>query len=248
VVSGDFYWINKTPSGKIVVVAADCTGHGVPGAFMSMIGNSLLNEIILENGIDDADEILNRLKEGIIKALRQEEEGAQSKDGMDLALTVLDPSNNTLEYAGANNSLYLIRPLANGQVERIGLAPQVAVKKEGEPDPLVTPNLVSETHGLFEIKPDKQPIGYHLAKIEPFTKHLIQLQEGDALYLFTDGYADQFGGPKGKKFKYKPFKNLLLSLYDQHMQKQEKVLNDTLVSWMGDIEQVDDICVVAFKI
>jgi serine phosphatase RsbU (regulator of sigma subunit)/ligand-binding sensor domain-containing protein len=247
VVSGDFYWINKTPSGKIVIVAGDCTGHGVPGAFMSMIGNSLLNEIILENAIVDADVILNRLKEGIIKALRQKEEGAQSKDGMDLALTVLDPSNNTLEYAGANNSLYLIRPLANGQVARLGASP-IQLEKDGVTDPLVTPTLATETHGLFEIKPDNQPIGYHTDKIQPFTKHLIQLEEGDSLYLFTDGYADQFGGPKGKKFKYKPFKSLLLSLYGNRMAQQERVLEDTLLDWMGDFEQIDDICIVAFKI
>lgn len=245
IVSGDFYWINHLSNDKIVIIAADCTGHGVPGAFMSMIGNSLLNEIIIENGIDEADEILNRLKAGIMKALSQKSNDAQSKDGMDIALAVLDRKNNKLDYAGANNSLYIVKPKSEDELAAQPEIPEPA--KEGERR-RISSDVDNETHILREIKPDKQPIGYHTDKIEPFTKHSIQLEKGDTFYLFTDGYADQFGGPKGKKFKYKPFKRLLLSLYEKNMAEQQAEMEQVLGDWMADYEQIDDICIVGFRV
>ena len=235
IVSGDFYWINKVTDTKIVIVAADCTGHGVPGAFMSMIGNSLLNEIILEKGIAEADQILNRLKAGIIKALKQDGSEGQAKDGMDIALAVYDRETSMVEFAGANNPIYITSErstfeLADGRI----LEPVITNK--------------AQTKNLFEIKGDKQPIGYQSERNHPFTSHQFKVQKGEAFFLFTDGYADQFGGPKGKKFMYKSFKKLILALQEKSMPEQERILNKTIEEWSAGLEQVDDICIAGVRI
>ena len=224
IVAGDFYWAYKTKNGKAIWVAADCTGHGVPGAFMSMIGNSLLNEIVVEKKVEEPDEILNQLRAGIIKSLGQGvKEDDKRKDGMDASLCCWDKMNNKFSFAGANNSLWILRkesPLPNG--DGVGV-------------------------GLMEIEPDIQPVGHHLV-MNSFTKKEIQLQKGDTLYTFTDGFCDQFGGPKGKKFKYKPFKELLLSIQEKTMPEQREILSNTIDEWKGSLEQVDDICVFGVRI
>jgi serine phosphatase RsbU (regulator of sigma subunit) len=218
IVSGDFYWFSEK-NGKRIIAAADCTGHGVPGAFMSMIGNSFLNEIVNEKGIIQPSEILNLLRANIIKSLNQSNaenvSGAirQVQDGMDIALCMFDENNNTVEFSGANNPVWIIR---NGE--------------------------------LKEYKGDKQPIGLYSGEAKPFTNNTIKLEKGDSVYIFTDGFADQFGGKAGKKFKYKQLMELLISIQEKEMIEQENILARTINEWKGDIEQVDDILVIGIKI
>lgn len=209
VVSGDFYWFAER-EGKILIAAVDCTGHGVPGAFMSMIGSALLNEIVNERHITDAGKFLDTLREGIIKAMKQTGAEGESKDGMDIALCVLE--KNKIQFAGANNPVWIV---SNGT--------------------------------LREIKGDKQPIGIH-AISKSFTSHAAELQKGDCVYIFTDGYADQFGGMLGKKFKYKQLQEILISVCDKPMNQQKQALNDVIEKWKGDLEQVDDILVIGIRI
>jgi serine phosphatase RsbU (regulator of sigma subunit)/Tfp pilus assembly protein PilF len=211
IVSGDFYWIAEKENYSFYVTA-DCTGHGVPGGFMSMLGTSFLNEIVNERGIIAPAQVLDELRVQLIKALKQKGAAGESKDGMDMTLCRIDKNTMELVYAAANNSLYVLR--------------------EGT---------------LHEHKPDKQPIGYYTDP-KPFTQHTVQLQKEDVLYTFTDGYADQFGGQKGKKFKYKQLQELLVAVHTQPMEKQRDMLNDTLEQWRGDLAQVDDILVVGIKI
>lgn len=212
IVSGDFYWMARK-NGKSIVVAADCTGHGVPGAFMSMLGVSLLNEIV--NKYDDlkANQILDYLREDVKKTLSQTGKLDETKDGMDLALCIHDTENNRIEYAGAYNSLYMIRDCE-----------------------------------LIEYKADKMPIGIHAGVEVPFTNHEIEIQKGDAFYLFSDGYADQFGGEKGKKFRSKPFKRLLVGIHYKSMPEQKKILDKTIENWKGDFDQIDDMLVIGFRV
>ncbi|MES2140033.1 MAG: SpoIIE family protein phosphatase [Bacteroidota bacterium] len=209
IVSGDFYWFTEKNKKKLIATV-DCTGHGVPGAFMSMIGNALLNEIINEKGITSPSEILMQLRVNIIDSLKQKD--GQNKDGMDISILCFDEQMNTVEFAGANNPLWLIR---NGEIQ--------------------------------EIKADKQPIGLHYGESKPFSNHVINLLKNDSLYIFTDGYADQFGGHGGKKFKYKQLQNILLSIQDKPMIEQEKVLIEKMSDWKGDLEQVDDILIIGVR-
>ncbi|MBL4577846.1 MAG: SpoIIE family protein phosphatase, partial [Flavobacteriales bacterium] len=227
IVSGDFYWMSA--KNKFTMVAAcDCTGHGVPGAFMSMIGNSLLNEIVNVRNITEPAKVLNMLRDEIINALKQqksfhlgeisdEDDRNEVKDGMDAVLCKIDMNNLTVEYAGAYNPLYIIR------------------KKIDPPE-------------LEETKGDKWPIGVWLGDYQQFTNHKIQLERGDTIYMFSDGYIDQFGGPRGKKFRAAKFRQLLLSVVNESMQRQGEILDQTLIDWQGDIEQVDDILVIGIRI
>ncbi|MCX7862031.1 MAG: YfiR/HmsC family protein [Bacteroidales bacterium] len=210
IVSGDYYFITSRKN-KLIVSAADCTGHGVPGAFMSLLGISFLNEII--NRIDalDAAVILNHLRENIINALNQGSSAHQTKDGMDMVLCLFDFENKTVEFAGANNPLYHVR------------------NKE-----------------LTEYKGDKMPIGVY-DDLKPFTKHSISFETGDVFYMFSDGYADQFGGPEGKKFKYKALKELLISISHLPMNEQYKIVEKTHEQWKGDYFQVDDILLIGIR-
>jgi len=218
IVSGDFYWLAENGK-KIIITAVDCTGHGVPGAFMSMLGISFLNKIILENNILHADRILNDLRDNVVSSLKQTGREGEARDGMDMALAVIDLEKMTMEFAGANNPLYMIR--------------------ENE---------------LTETKADRMPIAYHI-ETGKFSNHLIELNKGDTFYLFSDGYADQFGGPRGKKFMYKPFKNLLIENRKKPMAEINKILEDRIEAWKapngpdGEIfEQVDDILVIGIRI
>ena len=212
IVSGDFYWLEKHKD-LILFAAVDCTGHGVPGAFMSIVGYNLLNQAVNENGIITPNLILNALNKNITKTLRQSPEDSIVKDGMDIALCSINAEKTKLQYSGAYNSLWLIR------------------NKE-----------------LVEYKADKHPIGLFVGEeLNQFTNHEIDLKKGDIVYVFTDGFADQFGGPKGKKFKYKQLQQLLLQISETPMKEQKVALEATIESWKGDLEQVDDILIMGVK-
>jgi serine phosphatase RsbU (regulator of sigma subunit) len=209
-VSGDFYWWTEV-EGRIVVTAADCTGHGVPGAFMSMLGISLLREIVNREYITHPGVILNRLRKEVIRSLDQRGDQGEQKDGMDMALLSIDPETLMCEYAGANNPFYLVR--------------------EGR---------------LTEYRPDRMPVS-HYPRLDKFTNQEILLQKGDQLYLFSDGYADQFGGERRKKFKYKSFQQLLMEHTGADMRKQHDILLEAIVKWQGNNEQIDDMVIVGIK-
>lgn len=212
IVSGDFYWAYNTPNNRSIWAVADCTGHGVPGAFMSMLGNSILNQIVVEGKIFKASEILNKLREKIIGALEQKG-GMNQYDGMDISLCVWNKLNHTLEFAGANNPLVIVR--------------------EGE---------------LIELKADKMPIGKTHSEQIPFSNLEFALKPNDTIYMYTDGYADQFGGPKGKKFRYKELDNLLAKISDLPMNEQHSCLNEMFLTWKGELNQTDDVCIIGIKV
>ena len=237
IVSGDFYWMSQH-GGKVLFTAADCTGHGVPGAFMSMIGTALLNETVNEQDNTVPSKILDYVKAGVIKSLKQGEYG-ESKDGMDVALCAIDFSKNILEYAGANNPLYVIRKSeVGGLFDHYGKELKIA------------PYLEEDGLNLYEVKADKMPLAYYPGcEGEVFTNNYIQLQDGDSIYVASDGFPDQFGGVKGKKFMYKKFKRLLMSLNSETMDKQNELLEKSILDWMGnEHEQIDDICIIGVKI
>jgi len=224
IVSGDFYWMT-TKNDKIIIVAADCTGHGVPGAFMSMLGVSFLNETVNDKGVIQANEILNEVRKSVIKSLQQTGKEGEAKDGMDISLCVIDSKNKKIEFAGANNPLYIVRKSAD-----------------------------SEEVVLSEIKPDKMPVAIHI-RMDSFTNNVIDLVEGDNLYLFSDGFADQFGGPKGKKYKYKTFKDILINNANLPMKEQKKLLDSSIEEWKlysdengKPYEQIDDILVIGVRV
>ena len=212
IVSGDFYWINSDKK-KLVTVAADCTGHGVPGAFMSMLGVAFLNEIVRKHDQITADEILNQLRAAIIKSLRQTGKEGENKDGMDIALCIYDLEKMKLQFSGANNPLLLIR-----------------------------------NEEMIVYKADKMPIGIHARADEPFTLYEMDILPGDIFYSFSDGYVDQFGGPEGKKFLSKQFKEYLLEIHKEDLKKQEQLLKNKITDWMSKVWQVDDILVMGIKI
>ena len=213
VVSGDFYWVYKSAKNEIFIAVADCTGHGVPGAFMSMIGNSLLNEIIIEKKIENPAEVLNSLREQIIKSLKQNDEVSETKDGMDMSLCKYNPETKKVEFAGAYNSLIH----------------------------------VSEDE-LMTIKGDSQPVSVHYAKSKSFTKKEIKVKKGDMLYLSSDGFQDQFGGIKDKKYMALKFKSFLKKISVNTSQEQLSLLKDEFNSWKGNSEQIDDVCVMGIRI
>ncbi|MBE0675062.1 MAG: DUF4154 domain-containing protein, partial [Bacteroidales bacterium] len=210
IVSGDFYWVSRKGNLQIII-AADCTGHGVPGAFMSMLGVTMLNELILAKNIVMPDQILNSLRAEIMKALKQSEEEDRVKDGMDMAVCVIDFTTSKLYFAGANNPLYLIRG------------------KE-----------------LIHYRPDKMPVAIHY-RMGDFTMQTIDLQKGDCFYIFSDGYADQFGGPDQRKFMTGQLKEALLSMSELPMIRQGEKLSELFVQWQGDNPQVDDVTLIGVR-
>lgn len=210
IVSGDFYWMAEVGE-KAILTAVDCTGHGVPGAMVSVIGANGLNRCVKEFGLRKPSSILDKLKELVVETF--ESSADQVRDGMDCALCLIDQKNRTVEYAGAHNPLWIVRKGAE-EIE--------------------------------EIKADKQPIGdYEFFK--PFTNHKLQLEEGDVIYFFSDGYSDQFGGEKGKKFKYKTLKKLLVEIHQLSVDEQEDILLKKFLEWKGDFEQVDDVCLIGVR-
>jgi ligand-binding sensor domain-containing protein/serine phosphatase RsbU (regulator of sigma subunit) len=214
IVSGDFYWLDDKKD-QVLFAAVDCTGHGVPGAFMSIVGHNKLDQIVAEQGLTKPSDILDELNKSVSYTLRQSYlEDNQVKDGMDIALCSFNRKTNVMEYAGAFNPMWLIR--------------------KGE---------------LIEYKADKFPIGNLKAgETKKFTNHSIPLEVGDTIYIFSDGFADQFGGPAGKKLKYSTFKNILLETQNLSMEEQGELLNKKIEEWRGNLEQVDDILVIGTRL
>ena len=212
IVSGDFYWIEKVGN-TILFAVVDCTGHGVPGAFLSLIGHNALNQIVNELKIIEPGKILDELNRKVHKTLQNSLEKNSIKDGMDMAICSLNLDTNILSFAGAYNPLYMIRD-----------------------------------SNITVVKGDKMAIGSTIAEKAQFKTEEIQLKEGDAIYLFSDGYADQFGGPKGKKFKYSKFRDLLVSISEKDVDEQHEILVETMKIWQGELEQIDDLCVIGYKI
>jgi CheY-like chemotaxis protein len=218
IVSGDFYWMTKKEN-LIVVAAADCTGHGVPGAFMSMLGVAFLNEIVNKVSINkhlnalSTDEVLNKLRENVISSLHQTGNRKEPKDGMDIALCIIDTENMKLQFSGAHNPLYIIRD-----------------------------------NELMQYAGDKMPISYYELGDKSFTRYDIDIKANDKIYLFSDGYVDQFGGPKGRKFLSKNFRKLLTEICDKPLIEQKDILDKHLEEWKGDRNQLDDILVIGMNI
>jgi tetratricopeptide (TPR) repeat protein len=232
IVSGDFYWM-AVKQQIVLFSVVDCTGHGVPGAFMSIVGYNNLNQAVNEQHLVHPGEILDKLNSLVELTLHSGEGGKEVKDGMDIALCAFNTKTNVLEFSGANNPLYLIRSSKK----------PFALKDEKY-------CAISENQGfsLYEIKANRQPIGAYIHR-ESFTNHIIPLIEGDTIYIFSDGFPDQFGGPNGKKFKYKPFKELLLSIQEHDMTTQRTILDKAIEDWKGGLfEQVDDICVIGVRV
>jgi len=234
IVSGDFYWTTHIENQTIITVA-DCTGHGVPGAFMSMLGASFLREIVEKEYITHTGVILRKLRKEIIKALKQKGVSGEQKDGMDMAIISINHETNVVQFSGANNPLYIVK---SGELKvKSEMADAV---KEFEYDKI-------STFKLYELRPDKMPIAIY-ERMENFTTHEIQLKKGDCLYMFSDGFADQFGGEKGKKFKYKPFKKLIIDNCELTMAEQKQILEQTFSKWTYGYEQVDDVAVMGIRI
>jgi serine phosphatase RsbU (regulator of sigma subunit) len=208
IVSGDFYWIAENEN-DVLIAAVDCTGHGVPGAFMSIVGYKLLNQIVVDKGIVQPDLVLNELSKGISEFFRKNQ--PETKDGMDISLCKINKHNHQLQFAGALHSLYLFHK-----------------------------------NQFHEVKGNKIHIGDY-NESNRYTHHSFDLTAGSSFYLFTDGYADQFGGLDGKKFKYKMFQQLLGSLQSRSMKEQSEILDETIEDWRGDLEQVDDIMVIGVR-
>lgn len=207
IVAGDFYWMEHKEN-KILFAVADCTGHGVPGALVSVVCNNGLNRSVREHGLTDPGKILDKTKEIVIQEFEKSDE--EVRDGMDIALCSIE--GNILEYSGAHNPLWLIR---NGE--------------------------------LIETKANKQPIGKSRVN-EPFTTHTFELIKGDAIYIFSDGYIDQFGGENAKKYKSSSFKELLLSIQDKTMDQQRTILDENFETWRGKLDQIDDVCIIGIKV
>jgi serine phosphatase RsbU (regulator of sigma subunit)/tetratricopeptide (TPR) repeat protein len=207
VVAGDFYWM-ENKNGKVLFAAADCTGHGVPGAMVSVVCNNALNRSVREYGLTDPGKILDKTREIVIQEFDKSEE--EVKDGMDIALCSIEGFK--LQYAGAHNPLWIIR---NGKI--------------------------------LETKANKQPIG-QFDNQEDYTTHNFDLEPGDSLYIFSDGYVDQFGGEKGKKFKTNSFRELLLSIQNKCMEEQKSIIDNSFETWKGNLEQIDDVCIIGVRV
>ena len=207
IVAGDFYWLRPIENG-VLFAAADCTGHGVPGALVSVTCNSALNRSVREYNLIEPGLILDKTRELVIEEFEKSEE--EVRDGMDIALCKLE--GTTLSYSGANIPLWIVR---NGEI--------------------------------LETKADKHPIGKYDSN-DKYKTHCFELIKNDAIYIFSDGFVDQFGGKKEKKYKSMNFKKFILSLQDCSMDKQKELLNQEFLKWKGDLEQIDDVCIVGIKV
>ena len=248
IVSGDFYWASKIKTNdteKTIICAADCTGHGVPGGFMSMLGISFLNDIIKDESYKTSGDILNILRQNIIEALQQKGQSGEQKDGMDLSLCIIEKAANNqfkFEYSGANNPIYLT--VNDNFIKNNNLNENTRIK-------INTINNVN----FAEIKADKMPIAIY-DKMDNFTTNKLILEKNDSIYLFSDGYADQFGGPKGKKLKYKTFKEIICSAQSLKMAEQKTIMNNKIEEWKNFTDpftqkvyaQIDDIIVIGIKL
>lgn len=226
IVSGDFYWITEI-NNKTIVAVADSTGHGVPGAFMSMLGMSFLNDVINKERVQEPGQILFRLREEVVKALHQKGTPGEARDGMDVALCSIDYNSMKLQFAGANNPLYVVR--------KQDLPPVSGADSSSFNDKI-----------LYEIKGNKTTIAYSNT-MEPFDNVDVELLEGDSVYMFSDGFADQFGGKSGKRYKYEKFKELLVKNCDLDLEIQRQMLENEFVKWKESYEQIDDVLVMGIK-
>jgi serine phosphatase RsbU (regulator of sigma subunit) len=211
IVGGDFYFVAGRNDYTYFAVG-DCTGHGIPGAFMSILGITFLNEIILRGNFTGAASILNQMREYVMKALCQTGENNELKDGIDLTLCIINTRNNLLEFSGAFNPLYIV-----------------------------------SDQNLIELQGDKMPVGIGADEEKPFTNRHYYLKNNDLLYLFTDGYIDQFGGHDGKKFKYEPFRNLILNISKLPMPEQKLRLIEAFNEWKGNLRQLDDVLIAGCR-
>ncbi|MFO7932905.1 MAG: triple tyrosine motif-containing protein [Bacteroidales bacterium] len=237
IVSGDFYWM-ASKDDKLLIVAADCTGHGVPGAFMSMLGMTFLDEIVIKSDITSTERILESLREHVITSLKQSGKSMEesTKDGMDLAMVCLDKKSRLIQFSGAYNPLYLVRKLSRQEKEKI---------RKGEELDLPRGSIHDHEHLLLQIRGDQMPIGISEKKL-PFTSTTLK-NDGFNIYMFSDGFLDQFGGPKGKKFMSKNFKKLILELQGVPLKEQGIEMEKVLLEWMGKISQIDDILVMGLR-
>lgn len=208
IVSGDFYWFNRTDD-KLIIVAADCTCHGVPGALMSMLGISFLEEIVNNRGITESEKILDELRKEVQRALHQKGNSEEAKDGMDISLCVIDKIKKIIQFSGAYNNLYLIR-----------------------------------NNELLEYPADRMPIGIFDKADSGFKRNDIDIFQSDIIYMFSDGYADQFGGPNCKKYKYATLKTFLLKIHKLPLTKQEQKLKKEFNDWKGTNPQIDDVIIL----
>lgn len=216
VVSGDFYFIGRNRENNDIVVfsAIDCTGHGVPGALLSIIGFNFIQQAVREKGLTKPSDILTFLDDSVNRMLRQTGRESGVQDGMDLALCTLNKKTLEVQYAGAYNSMYYVT-----------------------------------NNELHEIKADRSPIGVNESGIpDVYTNHVVQLKKGDTMYLLSDGFVDQFGGKKGAKFKYKPLRELLLTMQGDSMEQQKRKLERAFEDWKGTYDQVDDVLIIGVKV
>jgi serine phosphatase RsbU (regulator of sigma subunit) len=237
IVSGDFYWahkIKKKGENQVIIVAADSTGHGVPGAFMSMLGLTLLNEIIVKKAIYHPSEILDNLKTNVVNSLHQTNEIGKSKDGIDISICRIDFDNYKLEYSGAYNPIYIVREDPGNFAHDLS---HQAVKIDKFGSKL-----------LIEIKADNNPIGISHKMLRNYALHKFKLEKEDVIYLFSDGYADQFGGKLRLKYLYSRFKSFLASISSLPMDKQHDEINNEFLVWKGTEKQIDDILVMGVRI
>jgi len=260
IVSGDFYWAKsikflKTNDTGIAFAVADCTGHGVPGSLLSMLGISFLNEIVKANAFEDGGFVLNYLREKIKNILGQTGKFHEPKDGMDIAFCTLNKNTLELMYAGANNSLYIIRKnnKTKSKTEKLisNLKKNTKIKihnyiKENKIS-LIEKKTNTKNHYIIELKPDRQPIGIYLIE-KSFTAHKIKVEKGDIIFAFSDGYIDQFNDIDKDKFNYKRFRNLLLSIADKPLEKQKQIMENTYINWKGNMEQIDDVLILCVKV
>jgi serine phosphatase RsbU (regulator of sigma subunit) len=236
VVSGDFYWASKLHNNTFALVTADSTGHGVPGAIMSILNIACLNEAVKEGHIYP-NEILNRTRKEIISVLKRDGSLEGGKDGMDCSLLAFDFKNLKLQIAAANNPVWIVREIKNDDLS-------VRAKSRSD-DQFKTFN---STFSICEIKPDKMPVGKHDKQDVPFTLHEVTLQKGDVVYTLTDGFPDQFGGEKGKKYMIKNLRELIVSNAHLPMHEQKQLLENTFNNWKGNSEQVDDVTVIGIRV
>lgn len=235
IVSGDFYWAYHNEHITLIAVA-DCTGHGVPGAFMSMLGISFLDEIVKKKGILEPSKILDNLRIYIIEALKQSINSDSQKDGMDISLLLIDQQKRRFQWAGANNSIYIVTH--NDKPIIVEKPQNTSIKQIND---------IDTEYILYELTPDNMPVAIHPI-LNPFTQYEFYCPDETLCYLFSDGYADQFGGPKNKKFGYKPFKKLLIQIADKPLEKQGKIIEQTFIEWKNNEEQIDDVTVIGIKI
>ncbi|MGE0078285.1 MAG: tetratricopeptide repeat protein [Bacteroidales bacterium] len=230
IVSGDFYWVTPLYDGRIAVAVADCTGHGVPGAFMSMLGITLLKELTALHKKESAGDILFRLRQLVIASLNQTGVEGESHDGMDMSLAIINKNKCEIEYAGAYLPMLIVRRTDVG-----GFGVNLPVE-------------VQDEYSLYEFKGNKMPIGFHVIGEKPFTTHQISYHPNDVFYMFSDGYTDQFGGPSNLKYMLINFKKLLLSIQSNSLNEQRQIIEQNFEDFKGSQKQVDDILVMGFKV